>query len=151
MRSYRNVGFSILVLCGLCIVGAWSAHVYWATAVFALFGLVGIYMALAAGGFEMDADGIHHHSTFGTWAIKWNDITHVEIGVIDGTFVLAGDNKRFILSPAGWWAGPDTGGALEFLIEQLKARNLPPQPSRTATYKFMKNTRVRGYPISKPK
>ncbi|MSQ18613.1 MAG: hypothetical protein EXR39_03420 [Betaproteobacteria bacterium] len=142
LRSYRNIGWALVVLGALCIVGAWSAQVYWATGVFGLLSGVGLYMALAAGGFDLDADGIRHRSTFGAWAIKWDEITHVEIGVTDGTFVLAGSTKRFILSPSGWWSGLDTGGALDFLVEQLKARNLPPQPSRTAAYKIMKNTRV---------
>ncbi len=73
MRSYRNIGWAMFVLCALCIVGAGSAEVYWAAALFALFGLAGLYMALAAGGFEMNADGIYHQSTFGTWAIKWDE------------------------------------------------------------------------------
>ncbi len=144
MRSYRNIGWAMFVLCALCLVGAWSAQLYWPTVLFVLFGAGGLYMALGAGGFEMDAAGIRHYSTFGTWAIKWDEIRHVDIGDADGTFVLAGDNKRFVLSPSGWWSGPDTGEALDFLVEQLKARNLPPQPSRTAAFKFMKNTRVTG-------
>ncbi len=32
--------------------------------------------------------------------------------------------------------------ALEFVVQQLERRNLPPRPSRTATYKMMKNTRA---------
>jgi hypothetical protein len=144
LRSYRNVGWATLVLCALCIVGAGTADEYWAMAVFALFGLIGLYMVLGAGRFDMDADGVRHHSAFGSWAIRWDEITRVEIGIVDGTFVFSGDDKRFVLSPSGWWSGLDTGAALEFLIAQLRARDLPPQPSKTAAYKIMKNTRITG-------
>ncbi len=141
-RSYRNIGWALVVLCALCIVGAWSAEQIWPIIVLAVFGLAGLYMVLGAGRFDFDDDGIHHQSQLGAWAIKWDDITHVEIGAIDGTLVLAGSDKRFILSPPAWWTGSDAGSALEFVVQQLERRNLPPRPSRTATYKSMKNTSV---------
>ncbi len=141
-RSYRNIGLALVVLCALCIVGAWSAEQVSPIVVLALFGLAGLYMVLGAGRFDFDADGIRHQSQLGAWAIRWDDITHVEISEIDGTLVLAGGNKRFILSPAAWWTGSDSGSALEFVVQQLERRNLPPRPSRTATYKMMKNTRA---------
>ncbi len=143
MRSYRNIGYALVVLCALCIAGAWSAGQYWVIAVLALLGLAGIYMVLGAGSVDMDANRIRHQSCLGAWEINWDEITHVEIGAIDGTLVLLGDNKRFIVRPAGWWSGPDTAGALEFVVKKLEVRNLPPSPSRTAAYKLMKNTRVK--------
>ena len=97
---------------------------------------------LGAGSFDINGEGLFHKSSFGEWRILWSEISCVEVGEMDGTLVLHGDDKRFILSPPGWWSGADKNDAIAFVIKQLDVHNLTPKKSRTAAYKIMKNTRI---------
>jgi hypothetical protein len=99
-------------------------------------------MILGAGSFDIDGDGLTHRSAFGIWRIRWDEIASVEVGEAEGTFVLFGKDKRFVLSPPGWWASADKQAALAFVIKQIQTRKIPAQATRTAAYKIMKNTRV---------
>ena len=143
MRTYRIVGWVCLAFSVLCIVGALWIGQYWPVIVFSFFALLGIYIVMGAGSFDIDSNHIKHTSRFGAWQIGWDEISQVEVGEMDGTLVLKGNNKRFILSPAGWWAGPDKSDAIAFVDKQLETRKLSPRASRTAAYKVMKNTRIK--------
>ena len=143
MRSYRLLGWVWLVLCTLCMAAATLSRLYWPAVGCALASLFGVYAVQSAGCFDIDTDGLTHTSSFGTWKIRWDEISSVEAGEVDGTLVLHGPNKRFILSSPGWWPASGRDEAFAFLIKQLEARAIPPKPSGTAAYKIMKNTRVR--------
>lgn len=142
MRSYRILGWAWLVLCALGMIAAFLDQLYLPGAGFTLASLFGVYAVLSAGSFAIDAQGLTHQSSFGKWHIRWDEITRVEIGEVEGTLVLHGNNKRFILSSPGWWSAAEKEAAFAFVVKQLEARNIPPQPSRIAGYKMMKNTRV---------
>lgn len=142
MRPYRIIGWTWCTFCLFGMGAALVSQLYWSAMGCAVSSLFGVYMALGAGNFDLDSNGLTHRSSFGTWHIRWEEITSVEIGEVEGTLVLHGGNKRFILSsPGGWDAGKEE--AFAFVIKQLEARDIPPKPSRTAAYKIMKNTRVR--------
>jgi len=143
MRSYRLVGWVCLVFFTFCTVAAFLSGHYWPALGLAVFAVLGLYIVLGAGSFDIDGDRITHRSWFGTWQILWDEINHAEVGETDGTLVLTGIDKRFVLSPPGWWSGPAKEEALRFVVKQLEARRLSPQPSRSAAYKIMKNTRIR--------
>lgn len=144
MRSYRIVGWVCLAFGAICIGGAlvFSSQ-YWLALLFASFEVLGIYLVLGAGSFDIDTDGLTHRSSFGVWRISWEEISCIEVGEADGTLVLHGGNKRFVLSPPFCWSGPDKAAALDFIIQQIENRRLSTKTSRSAAYKIMKNTRVR--------
>jgi hypothetical protein len=142
MRSYRIIGWGWLVLCAIGMIVAILSKRYWPAVGCAFSALFGAYMVLGSGSFDIDSDGLIHKSSFGTWQIRWDEISSVEIGEVEGTMVLHGSHKRFILSSPGGWDASVKDDALAFVIKQLEARNIPPQPSGTAAYKIMKNTRV---------
>lgn len=143
MRAYRTMGKVWLGLCAAIAIASFLAQLYWHAAVAALFCVVGIYMALNAGSLDLGPDGLIHNSSLGVWQIRWDEITAVEVGEMDSTMVLHGDNKRFILSSPAWWTGEKKEEAAAFIFKQLESRHLPPQLSKTASYKTMKNTRRR--------
>lgn len=142
MRAYRNIGWAWLVFCLVGMTAALLSQLYLPAAGIALSSLFGAYMALGSGSFDIDSNGLTHTSFFGTWHIRWAEISSVEIGEVEGTLVLHGSNKRFILSSPGGWDASVKEEAFAFVIKQFEARNIPPIPSRTAAYKIMKNTRV---------
>jgi hypothetical protein len=142
LRSYRIIGWVDFIVCITCAVMACWSEQCWPAMGFAIFSVLGLYLALGAGNYDIDTNGITHKSSFGTWRIQWDEIASVEIGEVDGTLVFHGSNKRFILAPPTVWAGPDKHNALDLVIEQLESRNLSPKFSRTTAYKIMKNTRV---------
>ncbi|MDG4475467.1 PH domain-containing protein [Thiovibrio frasassiensis] len=142
MRPYRIIGWAWLVFCLFGLTAALLSQLYWPALGCTFSSLFGLYMALGAGSFDIDSNGLTHRSSFGTWHIRWDEIANVEIGEMEGTLVLHGRNKRFILSSPGGWDGAVKEEAFAFVVKQLEARNIPPKPSRSAAYKIMKNTRV---------
>ncbi|MDD3814766.1 MAG: hypothetical protein PHZ02_08975 [Desulfocapsaceae bacterium] len=142
MRSYRIIGGGWMVLCAIGMFVTFLSQLYWQSAGCAFSSLFGAYMVLGSGSFDIDSEGLTHQSYFGKWQIRWDEISRVEIGEVEGTMVLHGSNKRFILSSPGGWDASVKDEAFAFVIKQLEARNIPPQPSGTAAYKIMKNTRV---------
>jgi hypothetical protein len=105
------------------------------------FALLGLYMVLGAGSFDLDSDRITHQSRLGKWQILWNDVTNAEFGSA-GTLVLIGNDKHFILSQPNWWSVPQKNAAINVVKNELRARNISPQLNRVADYKRMKNTCV---------
>lgn len=142
MRSYRIIGRGWLVFCALGMITAFLSQLYWLGAGCALAAVFGVYMVLGSGSFDIDSDGLTHKSSFGTWHIRWDEISSVEIGEVEGTLVFKGNNKRFILSSPGGWDASVKDEAFAFVIKQLETRGILVQTSRTAAYKLMKNTRV---------
>ncbi|MBU0663342.1 MAG: hypothetical protein KJ990_02240 [Proteobacteria bacterium] len=142
MRSYRIIGWGWIVFCAVGMIVTFLSKLYWPAAGCVFSSLFGAYMVLGSGSFDIDHDGLIHKSSFGTWQIRWDEISRVEIGEVEGTMVLHGNNKRFILSSPGGWDGSVKDDAFAFVIKQLEARDIPLQPSGTAAYKIMKNTRV---------
>lgn len=142
MGSYRLIGWGWFAFCVAGLLLTLWYELYSQAAVAAVAALFGAYMALNSGTFDIDNDGITRTSSFGRWRIRWDEITRVEIAEVEGTMVLHGDNKRFILSSPGGWDATVKDAAFAFVSGQLEARNLPPQPSGAAAYKFMKNTRI---------
>lgn len=142
MRSYRLIGWGWFAFCVAGLLLTLWYKVYSQAAIAALAALFGAYMALGSGSFDIDDDGITRTSSFGKWRIRWDEITRVEIAEMEGTMVLHGDNKRFILSSPGGWDPAVKDAAFAFVTGQFETRGIPAQPSGAAAYKFMKNTRV---------
>lgn len=142
MRSYRIIGWSWTGFCVVGLVVTLLSKLYWPVAGCAFSALLGVYMVLGSGSIDIDSDGLIHKSSFGIWQIRWDEMSSVEVGEVEGTMVLHGSNKRFILSSPGGWDASVRDEAFAFIVKQLEVRNIPPQPSATAACKIMKNTHV---------
>ena len=86
-----------MVFFTFCIVAASLSGQYWAALGLAVFAVLGLYIVLGAGSVDIDGDRITHSSWFGTWQIRWDEINRAEVGEMDGTLVLMGIGKRFVL------------------------------------------------------
>ena len=142
MRSYRIIGWISFFLSFVGTVSALLAREYFPALGFVVLSLVGLYIALGAGVFQINSRHIEHRSYFGTWQITWNEISDAEIGIADGTIILKGENKRFVLSPPSWWSCSNKDEILEFVFNMLESRGVTLISSKIAAYKTMKNTRV---------
>lgn len=143
MRSSRIIGWGWLIFCTAGLIITLLSGLYWPAAASAFSELFGVYMVLGAGSFDINRDGLIHTSSFGTWQIRWEEITKVEVGEVEGTIVLHGSNKRFILSSPGGWDESIKDQALAFIFQQIATHEIPTYQSKNAAYKIMKNTRVK--------
>ena len=99
LLSYKIIGWVCVIFFAGCAIGAFMAKQYGPISIFAFFVLMGVYMIVAAGRFALDMQSIIHENIFGTFRISWNEIKQIEIGAADGTLVLHGENKRFVIAP----------------------------------------------------
>jgi len=141
MRSYRIIGWGWITICALGLMISILSQQYLLAAGCIVSAVFGAYMVLGSGSFDIDSEGLFHKSSLGAWKIRWDEISRVEVSG-EGTMVLHGSNKRFILSSPGGWDDSVKDEVFTFVSKQLEARGIPPQPSVTAIYKIMKNTRV---------
>jgi hypothetical protein len=142
MRSYRIIGWGWIALCVVGLIVALLIQQYLLAAGCLVSAAFGAYMVLGSGSFDIDSEGLCHRSSFGAWQIRWDEIARVEVGAGEGTMVLHGNNKRFILSSPGGWDESVKDEAFAFVTRQLESREIPFKPSGVAAYKIMKNTRV---------
>jgi len=141
--SYQIIGGVCTLFFLACSVGAFMASQYPPIVIFGFFVLMGAYMLLSAGRYELTDDAVHHRSPLGHFRMRWNEIARVEVGT-QGSLVLHGANKRFTLPPVAFWSGKQKPGAFELLKHKLGALSVPTYPSNTGDYKIHKNVRVRA-------
>lgn len=142
MRPYRIIGWVWIALCTVGLIVVLLSQQYLLAAGCLVSAAFGAYMVLGSGSFDIDSEGLFHRSSFGAWQIRWDEISSVEVGAGEGTMVLHGNNKRFILSSPGGWDESVKDEAFAFVTRQLESREIPFKPSGVAAYKIMKNTRV---------
>lgn len=140
--SYKVVGWLGIVFFTLCSVGAFLAKQYGPIAVFGFLVALGIYTLLGAGEFVLDQEGVTHQTVLRLYRIHWKEVKSIEIGAADGTVVLHGENKRFILAPPSAWSGPHKFDAYSFFEQKVRDLGITPYTSRVAAYKIHKNVRV---------
>jgi hypothetical protein len=142
LASYTVDGWLGVVFSTVCCAGAFLARQYGPIPVFGLFGALGVYTILGAGKIVFYQDGVIHQTAFRMYGIYWKEVTRVEIGVPDGTVVLHGDNKRFVVAPPSAWSGPQKSGAYSFFAKQIEDSGMGPFTSTVAAYKIHKNVSV---------
>ncbi|MFO0691604.1 MAG: hypothetical protein U0900_23100 [Myxococcota bacterium] len=140
--SYQIIGGVCAVFFLGCSVGAFLARQYPPIAIFGFFLLMGLYMLLFSGSYELDDVAIHHKSLLGHFRMQWSEVKRVEIGT-QGSLVLHGDGKRFSLPPASYWSGKQKPEAFELLKRKLESSAAPTHQSSVGDYKIHKNVRVR--------
>jgi len=110
--------------------------------------LSGIYTILAAGKFVFNQEGVTHRTAFGMHRIHWKEVKNIEIGAADGSIVLHGENKRFILAPPSTWSVPEKFDAYSFFARKVQDSGIAPYTSKIAAYKIHKNVRVQSDSVS---
>ncbi|KAF1721696.1 hypothetical protein [Pseudoxanthomonas wuyuanensis] len=141
LLSYRILGAVCSIFFAGCSVGAFLAQQYGPISIFGFFVLVGIYLLAAAGPYELTEGRIAQNSLFGQFEIRWQDVREVELGS-QGTLVLRGRDKRFIVSPVSAWSGPDKAKAAELLCAKLDRPEIRSYSSASADFKTHRNVRV---------
>jgi len=125
-----------------CGVLAFISQAYGTLPVFGFFTLLGLYLLLGSGNFEISEEAISQRNIFGHFRILWHEIQKVEMGA-QGTIVLHGENKRFVLSAPTFWSGQQKPEAFEFFRTKMEGLGVIFYPSNVADYKIHKNVRVR--------
>lgn len=141
--SYQIIGGVCALFFLGCSVGAYLAMQYPPIGIFGLFFLMGLYMLLFSGTYELDEMAVHHKNQLGHFRMQWSEVMRVEVGT-QGSLVLHGDGKRFALPPAAYWSGKQKPEAFELLKRKLHSTAAPTYPSNVADYKIHKNVRVRA-------
>jgi hypothetical protein len=143
LATSRAVGWVVIALLSLCIVGAILRHQYGAAFGFFVFVLIGVLTIATRGSILISDIGVEQRSAFGRYRIAWSDVRRVEVGNA-GTIVLRGQNQRFALMPPGYWSGSQKPGAVALLQEELKALEATIYRTNVGDYKIHKNVRVLG-------
>jgi hypothetical protein len=142
LGTSRVVGWVVIALFSLCIVGAVLRHQFVAATGFLVFVVIG-FLIISTGGSILISDiSVEQRSVFGRYRMAWSDVRRVEVGNA-GTIVLHGQNQRFALMPPGYWSGLQKPGAVALLEEKLKALEATIYRTNVGDYKVHKNVRVR--------
>jgi hypothetical protein len=150
LASYKIVGWLSIVFFTFCSIASFMARQYSPIVAFGFFVALGIYTIVGAGKFVFSQEGVTHRTTFRTYRIHWKEVKGIEIGTADGTFVLHGENKRFVVAPPSAWSGPQRVNAYSFFATKLQDSGIIPYTSRVAAYKIHKNVRVYPDPSFAP-
>ena len=143
LLSYKVIAWVCVIFFLGCSAGAYQARQYAPSAFFWVFILMGVYMLISAGSFELDNEGVSQRNMGGHYRMLWRDVQRIECGT-QGTLVLHGDGKRFVLPSPAVWSGSDKPRAFELLDRKIKESGIAPYPSNVADYKIHKNVKVRG-------
>jgi hypothetical protein len=140
--SYKIIGGVCVLFFTGCAAGAFVAGQYPPITIFAFFTLMGLFMMLSAGSFEISENNITHRNLFGTFTLTWLELTKIEMGT-QGTIILHGEGKQFALPPPAYWSGKQKPAAFGLFQKTIESLSVTCYPSNTADYKIHKNVRVR--------
>jgi hypothetical protein len=143
LLSYKIIAWVCIVFFLGCSIGAYLAGQYGPSSFFWIFILMGVYILVSSGMFTLSEDGVSHKNLVGCYRMRWEDVRQIEIGT-QGTFVLHGNGKRFILAPPVLWSGPDKPEAYALLNRKIIELSLTHYPSNIADYKIHKGVKVRN-------
>ena len=130
--SYKVVGWLAVVFFSLCSLGAYLARPYSPMRVFSFFVAFGIYIILGTGEFIFDQEGVTDRTVFRMYRRHWKEVKSVEIGAADGTVVLHGENKRFVLAPPSAWSGSQKFDPYSCFAKKIRDSEVAPYRSRVA-------------------
>jgi Bacterial PH domain len=141
LGTHRAIGWAVISLCTLAIVGASFRHQYPAAGGFFVFAMLGLLVMATGGAILIDEGGVEHSNFFGRFRIDWSAVRRIEVGNA-GTLILHGDNRRFALIPPGFWSGRRKPEAVAVLQTKLKALEVEIFRTSVADYKIHRNVRV---------
>jgi len=140
LRRYKVIGAVCCVFFVGCGIGAFLAKQYWPILVFMFFALMGIYILVCVGSYELSETEISHTNLFGRFRMRWRDVREAEFGT-QGSIVLHGRDMRFVVAPPSAWSGEQKAAAIDLLCEKLDVPEIKSHSSNLADYKTHKNVR----------
>ncbi len=143
VNSYRIIGTVCVLFFGGCSVGAFLSRQYPPIAIFAFFVLLGLYMIISTGNFEVSDTFVTHRNLFGTFRMSWAEVQKIELGT-QGAIILHGENKRFALPTPAMWSGKQKPEAFGLFCRAIDQLGVVRYPSNTADYKIHKNVRLQS-------
>lgn len=146
LLTYKIVAWVCIIFFFGCSVAAFFARQYGPAAFFWAFIALGIYILVSSGYFELDENGVSQNNMFGQYRMHWSEIRRIEVGT-QGTLVLHGEGKRFVLAPVSVWSGQDKAEAFKLLTSKINELEIIPEPSNVADYKIHKNTKVKAVTV----
>jgi hypothetical protein len=146
LLSYKIIAWAGIIFFLGCSIGAYLAGQYLPSAFFWVFILMSAYMLMSSGMFQLDENGVSHTNVLGQYRMLWREVQRVEVGT-QGSLVLHGEGKRFVLAPAPYWSGPDKPEAFALLERKIKELAITPYPSNVADYKIHKNVKVQSIAV----
>jgi len=142
LLGHKILGWVCIIFFFGCSAGAYLAKQYGPSAFFWVFILTGVYMLMTSGTFEIDEDGLSHKNLMGHYRMLWSDVQRIEEGP-QGSLVLHGEGKRFVLAPPSFWSGPDKAQAFTLANRKVIELAITPTLSNLADYKAHKNVKIR--------
>lgn len=139
---YAVIGWLGVAFFTVFSISAFMSGDYWYIAILAMLLIMSVYMVMEAGYYLIDGEGISHRNKFGVYRIEWSEIDKIVVGPSDGTLVLQGKDKRFVLAAPGLWSGPQKPAAQAYLQNKLAAMGIASQPHWAAFSKTHKNVKL---------
>lgn len=143
LRTYRN----LLIFCSVGFIGFLilmiAVKLWFGIALFGFFLLLSlVYLPLCWGFIDVNRERIRHSCGYGTFQIRWDDVTHVEIDPGESTLAFCGDGKRLPIPGSGGWTGPESREFETVIHGEIQARGLEIRERRRAAYMPPWNVKV---------
>ena len=136
------VAWACIIFFLFCAVMSWRANAGWPVVLFVGFVLFGIYL-LKAGSVEMDAEHVTYRTLIGTYRIRWDEVSRIEIDAQGGDIVFFGQGKQLNTVGPAYWAGKDKMEMLSFMGSQMNQYGIEMVGTPKAMFRWTKNARVR--------
>lgn len=142
LRHYQILGvISLLFWIGLSILTSKSPGLGLGICA-TPFIFLSLFLLAAGGTIQMNSQQIQYAPRFFKFAMRWDEITHIEMDVGFSSIVFANSHKRLPISGSEYWSGTDKSAMQEYLSAQIHARKIPVRYTARAYFSWPKNTRI---------
>ena len=148
LRVHNPIFPIIGIVCGLLFLAATVMSILSAAwnvvPVFGVFTVLCLYLCLGIGPIDADAEGIKYTTRLGKYAIRWDEVTVLELDTLEQTLVLRGSHKQLAIPGPAAWMGKDKQALRALIDRQIQQRHIAVKQSPWTNFKLSKNTRVRS-------
>jgi hypothetical protein len=145
---YRNIGIACMFVSGALgfffffIKDTQSPNAWIGACVLFAFEILGLYLFLSTSAtLVFSEESVTHHTLFGVYRIRWEEVTSIEFDA-QGTLVLHGEEKQFVVWPVELWSGKQKREACEFIQTKIEKLNITPKPGQWPIVINHKNVKV---------
>lgn len=141
----RVIGWlSLSVITGLAAIAWWQGAFYWAAIFLLPFALMALYLLYTVyARIEITPELVRLvMPLWPTYAMRWDDVTHVKEDQQENVLVLYGKHKRLPLPGQTYWHGKDRARFRLTLFAHLQRMEVPQSYSQRANFALPKNVRV---------
>lgn len=118
-----------------------SGEPLWATVIALLFAMLGAVCLACLGTLHIDTDGVRERTLFGTFGIRWTEVTRIEYN--SAGIVFYGGNKRYGILGMELWSSSERQEALPLLNALMVEYQVPLACTARAAWLRSKNARYR--------